>query len=191
VSDPRPAIAQPVLFLLDVSFTTISDQEIGTPLASASEALGALMIRFAVQSTISARQLYKTVRNKGDRMKLSRGNMTPHRLFNVRDIGLGNPERHVDRVIKVFLAIGEAVAARWIQMPKAILLLQMAPENRASGAIYIYDRLRQDFYMLSFEGAEDTLTVEDFSQLLREYNLLRYVEQPGLLQPLFKSTGSA
>ncbi len=124
-------------------------------------------------------------------MKRSRGSMTPHRLFSVRDLGLGNPEPHVDRVINAFLSIGEAVAARWIQMPQAILLLQMAPENPASGAIYVYDRLRQDFYMLTFEGAEDTLTLEDFSQLLPEYDLLRYAEQPGLLQTPLESTGSA
>ena len=124
-------------------------------------------------------------------MELSRGNITPHRLFSVRDMGLGSPEPHVDRVIKAFLGIGEAVAARWIQMPKAILLLQMAPENPASGAIYVYDRLRQDFYLLSFEGAEDTLTLEDFFQLLPEYNLLQYAEQPGLLQVPFQSVGAA
>jgi hypothetical protein len=117
--------------------------------------------------------------------------MTPHRLFSVRDMGLGNPEPHVDRVIKVFLGIGEAVAARWIQMPKAILLLQMAPGNPASGAIYVYDRLHQDFYMLSFEGAEDTLTLEDFSQLLPEYNLLQYAEQPAMLQVPLQGSGSA
>ena len=124
-------------------------------------------------------------------MEQSRGNITPHRLFSVRDLGLGNPEPHVDRVIKAFLGIGEAVAARWIQMPNAILLLQMAPENPASGAIYVYDRLRQDFYLLSFDGPEDNLTREDFSQLLPEYNLLRYAEQPGLLQVSLQSAGSA
>jgi len=124
-------------------------------------------------------------------MELSRGTITPHRLFGVRDLGLGNPEPHVDLVIKAFLGIGEAVAARWIQMPNAILLLQMAPENPASGAIYVYDRLRQDFYMLSFEGAEDNLTLDDFSELLPEYKLLRYAEQPGLLQAPFQSAGSA
>jgi len=97
----------------------------------------------------------------------------------------------VDRVIKAFLGIGEAVAARWIQMPKAILLLQMAPENPASGAIYMYDRLHQDFYMLSFEGAEDSLTLEEFSQLLPEYNLLHYAEEPALLQGPFQSAGSS
>lgn len=112
----------------------------------------------------------------------SRGTTTAHRLFSVRDMGVGNPEPHVDRVINTFLGIGEAVAARWIQMPKAILLLQMAPENPASGAIYIYDRQREDFYMFSFEGAEDTLTVEEFAVLLKEYDLLRYAEEPSLLQ---------
>lgn len=124
-------------------------------------------------------------------MEPSRGSITPHRLFSVKDLGLGNPEPHVDRVIREFLSIGDAVAARWIQMPKAILLLQMAPENPASGAIYVYDRLSQDFYLLSFEGAEDDLTVDEFSQLLPEYNLLRYAEQPALLQVPFQPAGTA
>lgn len=124
-------------------------------------------------------------------MQLSRGNMTAHRLCSVRDLGLGNPEPHVDRVIKVFLRIGEAVAARWIQMPKAIMLLQMAPENPASGAIYVYDRLSRVFYMLCFDGPDDNLTREEFSQLLPEYELLRYAEQPELLQAQFQSAGSA
>lgn len=124
-------------------------------------------------------------------MEHSRGNITPHRLFSVRDLGLGNPEPHVDLVIKEFLAIGDAVAARWIQMPQGILLLQMAPENPASGAIYLYDRQRQEFYLLSFEGPEDDLTVDDFSQLLPEYNLLQYAEQPTLLHVQFQTAGSA
>ena len=124
-------------------------------------------------------------------MEPSRGSITPHRLFSVKDLGLGNPEPHVDLVINEFLTIGDAVAARWIQMPKAILLLQMAPENPASGAIYVYDRLRQEFYLLSFEGAEDDLTVDEFSQLLPEYNLLRYAEQPALLQVPFQTVGIA
>lgn len=124
-------------------------------------------------------------------MKKSRGNITPQRLFGVKDLGLGNPEPHVDRVINAFLGIGEAIAARWIQMPKAILLLQMAPENPASGAIYVYDRLRQDFYMLSFEGAEDTLTTEEFAALFTEYDLLRYAQQPGLLQVHYQRAAAA
>ena len=121
----------------------------------------------------------------------SRGVTTAHRLFSVRDMGLGNPEPHVDRVIDIFLSIGEAVAARLIQMPKAVLLLQMVPENPASGAIYFYDRQRQEFYLFSFEGAEDTLTVEEFTALVHEYSLLRYAEDPNLLQAQFHLAAAA
>ncbi len=124
-------------------------------------------------------------------MKGSRGNISARRLFSVKELGLGHPEPHVSRVIKAFLSIGEAVAARWIEMPKAIVLLQVVPDNPASGAIYFYDRQRQEFYLLSFEGPDDTLTIEDFNQLLPEYNLLRYAERPWLLEARCHVTGSA
>jgi|SRR4051794_16967201 hypothetical protein len=124
-------------------------------------------------------------------MQLSRGNINAHRLFSVRELGLGNPEPHVDRVIQAFLQIGEAVAARWIQMPRGILLLPVAPDNPASGAIYVYDRQRQEFYLLCFDGPDDSLTAEDFCELLSEYNLLQYAEKPALLQAQFQSPGSA
>jgi hypothetical protein len=51
-----------------------------------------------------------------------------------------------------------------------------APENTASGAIYVFDR-----YMLSFEGCEDQFTSEQFDRIFSEYKLFNYVEQPGLL----------
>lgn len=124
-------------------------------------------------------------------MERSKGNIAAHRMWSLRDMGLGNPEPHVDRVIKVFLAIGEAVAARWIEMPKAILLLQVAPEDPASGAVYVYDRVRQEFYMLSFAGADEHLTREEFSQLLVEYNLLQYAEQPDLLRSQIQLASAA
>ncbi len=117
--------------------------------------------------------------------------MNGHRLFSVKELGLGSPEPHVDRVIQVFLQIGEAVAARWIQMPRGILIMQVAPENPASGAIYLYDRQRQEFFLLSFDGPDDHLTLQDFGQLLSEYNLLQYAEHPALLQAQIPSLGSA
>lgn len=48
-----------------------------------------------------------------------------------------NPETaepHIERVIQVFLNVGEAAAARWIQMPKGILLLQMIPGDPNIGS---------------------------------------------------------
>jgi hypothetical protein len=124
-------------------------------------------------------------------MERTRGNITAHRLFSVRELGIGNPEPYVDRIIHAFLEIGEAIAARWIQMPKGILLMPVAPENPASGAIYVYDRQRQEFFLLSFDGPDDNLTAQDFAQLFLEYNLLQYAERPALLQPQLQGAGSA
>jgi hypothetical protein len=76
-------------------------------------------------------------------------------------------------------------------MPKGILLMPVAPENPASGAIYVYDRQRQEFFLLSFDGPDDNLTAQDFAQLFLEYNLLQYAERPALLQPQLQGAGSA
>jgi hypothetical protein len=102
-----------------------------------------------------------------------------------------NAETHTDQAIGEFLKIGEAVAPRRIQMPKGVLFLQMNPDDPASGAIYVYDCRNQDFFFLGFEGCDDHLTVEDFEQLVAEYNLLQYAEKPELLQALYQTPGLA
>jgi hypothetical protein len=117
-------------------------------------------------------------------MQQSRGSICPYRMFTVRDMGLSNPEPHVEHAIHEFLKLGEAVAALWIQMPNGILLFPTAPENPASGAIYVYDRIGQEFYMLGFDGPDDCLTVAEFLELFSEYNLLQYAEDPAALRAL-------
>ena len=57
----------------------------------------------------------------------------------------------------------------------------MVPGDNASGAIYVFDRLRDDWYMLSFEDCEDQFTSDLFDRVFSEYKLFNYVEQPGLL----------
>jgi hypothetical protein len=88
----------------------------------------------------------------------------------------------VDRIIREFLKIGEAVAGRWIQMPQSVLLLQMVPGRPDTGAIYLYDRQDQMFYMIGFDAHDDDLTVHEFEQLVREYGLLFYASQPTFAQ---------
>ena len=48
--------------------------------------------------------------------------------------------------------------------------------------MYLYDRHEQTFYMLGFDEADDNLTVEEFDALYAEYNLLRYLVEPGLVR---------
>jgi hypothetical protein len=73
---------------------------------------------------------------------------------------------------------------RWIDTRKGTLLLQMAPYQPASGQIYIYDRQRDMWYLLEFEVPLIGFNVELFKHVYREYKLLAYVEQPGLVQNL-------
>jgi hypothetical protein len=114
-------------------------------------------------------------------MSRSRGNMSIHHLFHAEEIGVSK-EPNLDRLVKVFMQISEGIAARWIQMPKGMLLLVMVPDNPASGAIYIYDRVGQQFSLISFEGADDTLTVHEFESLLTEYHLMDYAANPTLFR---------
>lgn len=111
-------------------------------------------------------------------MPRSRGNMSIHYLFHAEEIGVSK-EGDLDRLVKVFVQMSEGTATRWIQMPKGILVLLMVPDNPASGAIYIYDRVGQEFYLVSFDrGSDDTLTVPEFEDLLSEYCLLDCLSNP-------------
>jgi hypothetical protein len=109
-------------------------------------------------------------------MSRSRGHLRFEPLFTTEELGL--PEHaNIAHVVKVFLAIGDGVAARWIEMPKCVLLLQTVAGIPESGAIYLYDRARHQFYLAVFEqGREDALTTTEFEQLVAEYDLLGYIE---------------
>jgi len=121
----------------------------------------------------------------------SRGPINIHPLFTGTDIGL-RQDASVEHAIKVFLYIGEAIASRWIQMPKGVLLLQSVPDNPQSGAVYLYDREHQTFYFVSFEqGRDDSLSVAEFEQLVADYDLLSWTANPGLLRTAMCSPATA
>jgi hypothetical protein len=115
-------------------------------------------------------------------MQSSLGKLSTYKLFNWRDRAASS----IEQTVADFLELGEAIAIRWIQTARGVLLLQMVPDDRASGAIYVFDRLREQWYMLSFEGCEDQFTSEKFDRAFSEYDLFRLVEQPGLLLTEFQ-----
>ena len=114
-------------------------------------------------------------------MHQSRGAVSFTPLFTTDDIGL-RKDASVEHVVKVFLNVGEAMAARWIEMPRGILLLQAVPDQPASGAIYLYDRERHIFFFVDFvDGRDDTLTTAEFDQLVVEYDLVSWTANPAFL----------
>jgi len=124
-------------------------------------------------------------------MSLSRGAIRFEPLFTTADIGL-RQDASIEHVVKVFLNVGEALASRWIEMPRGILLLQTVPDEPASGAIYLYDRERHMFYFVSFpDGQDDEMTIAEFDQLVREYDLVSRAANPSLLSACLSRTGQA
>ena len=110
-------------------------------------------------------------------MQRSFGRMSAYKILNWQDRAASS----IEQTVVAFLEVGEAIATRWIQTAKGVLLLQMVPGDDASGAIYVFDRRRELWYMLSFEACEDQFTSEKFDRAFSEYDLFRLVEQPGLV----------
>jgi hypothetical protein len=124
-------------------------------------------------------------------MHASRGAVSFTPLFTTDDIGLRR-DASVEHVVKVFLTVGEATPARWIEMPRGILLLQMVPDEPASGAIYLYDRDRQIFFFVNFaQGRDDSLTAAEFDQLVAEYDLVSRTANPAFLPEMTGTTAMA
>jgi hypothetical protein len=124
-------------------------------------------------------------------MSQSRGTVSFAPLFTTDDIGLRR-DASVEHVVKVFLTVGEGMAARWIEMPRGILLLQTVPGQPASGAIYLYDRERHIFFFVDFvEGRNDSLTAAEFDQLVVEYDLVSWTANPAFLPTSMTSPGRA
>src|SRR5258708_25373603 len=116
-------------------------------------------------------------------MQRSLGKMTVHPMFDWRN----RASDSIQQTVSEFLEVGEAIATRWIQTAKGLMLLQMAPENPASGAVYVFDRQREIWYMLSFEGCADQFTSVSFDRAFCEYKLFSYGDQPDLLLSQFDS----
>jgi len=110
-------------------------------------------------------------------MTRSLGKMVAYPLMDWQD----QAKQTVQEDVAAFLELGEAIATRWIQTQKGVMLLQMVPGDLASGAIYILDRIRQVWYMLSFEACDSDFTMDKFDRAFCEYKLFHFVDQPGLL----------
>lgn len=110
-------------------------------------------------------------------MQLSLGKMSASTIFECRDDAAGS----IEQTVAAFLELGDAIATRWIETRKGVLILQMVPDNSESGAIYVFDRQRERWYWVTFDECECEFTSERFDRAFTEYDLFRLVEQPSLL----------
>lgn len=110
-------------------------------------------------------------------MQFSLGNMSASKIIDCRDDAAGS----IEETVAAFLELGDAIATRWIETRKGVLILQMVPDDSNSGAIYVFDRQHERWYWVTFDECECEFTLEKFDRAFSEYDLFRLVEQPNLL----------
>lgn len=107
----------------------------------------------------------------------SLGKMSACKMFGCRDDAASS----IEQIVAAFLSLGDAIATRWIETRKGVLVLQMVPDNSESGAIYVFDRQLEQWYWVTFDECECEFSSEKFDRTFTEYDLFRFVEQPSLL----------
>ena len=72
--------------------------------------------------------------------------------------------------------------ARWMQLPKALLVFLIVPGDPESGAFYVYARVSRIWLWVDFDDEKfGGYTAGDFDRLVRECRFLDVVEHPQLL----------
>jgi len=89
----------------------------------------------------------------------------------------------VDGALARLLDVTEhPTVAKWIQLPRALLVFLMVPGDPESGAFYVYDRVARVWLWLDFDDEKfGGYTVRDFDRLVRECHFLDIVEHPQFL----------
>jgi hypothetical protein len=71
---------------------------------------------------------------------------------------------------------------RWIQLPRILLVLQVAPDDPESGEIFMYDRRTGTWFRIDFEDQNfGGYSAAQFELLVKRPPFLRLLEQPWLL----------
>jgi hypothetical protein len=105
------------------------------------------------------------------------GRMKAHPLLTLEN---SSPEP----AIAALVAITEnAQPVRWIEFPASILLFLSIQGDPESGAFYVLDRRIGTWFWIDFDDLQyGGYSLTDFDLLVREYDILRLVERPGLLR---------
>lgn len=105
-------------------------------------------------------------------METKRGKASARPFLQVADFKFNGMSLTDETIIAQFLEVIEAIAVRQIDLPFGTLLLVAPPNDPDAGAIYYYDRNRQYFYELQFEGGYHDIPGLEFDSLLSDSQLI-------------------
>ena len=107
--------------------------------------------------------------------------VTASEVLQLSDIGL-NGRACLNDAVRGFLKVSEGKIVRWIQLPRGVLLVVMAPGDECSAEFYVFDRRDGVFYLLQFDDDRfGGYTKSETDSILDTYRLMRLVEHPRLL----------
>lgn len=109
--------------------------------------------------------------------------VTVDTVLHLRDFGLERLDE--DKAIVGFAQKAEAKLVRWLDFAKGALLFLMVPDDRESGAFYVYDRSRSAFYSLGLpvEGRYGGFREDEFERLTEVFGLDALARNPRPLRP--------
>jgi len=102
-------------------------------------------------------------------------------VASTEDLKMRN-EQDVREIVSRFLTAAEGVVAHWVEYARGVLLFVMAPDDRRSGAFYIYDRIRGRFWLLELaDGVLGGYSYREMQRKIRDFRLLALAENPARL----------
>jgi hypothetical protein len=102
-------------------------------------------------------------------------------VLRAKDLNLQS-DNDVRAVVSQFLTAAEGVAALWVEYARGVLLFVMAPGDDVSGAFYVYDRHKRNFWIVEpVDGVFGGYSIRDMRRKIRQFQLLKFAENPASL----------
>ena len=112
---------------------------------------------------------------------MNRNRVRASRVLSTKDLKIPT-EQDVTKVVSRFLTAAEGVVAHWVEYAKGVLLFVMAPGDDRSGAFYIYDRNRGNFWILEpADGVFGGYSIREMRRKIRQFRLLEFAANPARL----------
>ncbi len=114
---------------------------------------------------------------------MNRNRVRASHVLTVKDLKMQS-EQDVRKIVSLFLAAAEGIAAHWVEYAKGVLLFVMVPGDDRSGAFYIYDRKGGRFSLLELsDGVFGGYSLNEMRRKVRQFRLLDFAENPSRLTP--------
>ena len=103
---------------------------------------------------------------------MNRNRVRASRVLGAEDLKM-RTEQDLRKIVSGFVASAEGVAAHWVEYAKGVLLFVMAPDDKRSGAFYVYDRERRNFWLLEpADGVFGGYYLREMRRKIRAFRLL-------------------